>query len=112
MAPQVARDRIVLSGSVLDERGAAVGGVIVGVYGSASMTGAPVFTGPPTRPDGSFELELRTPGRYYPAARSRFDGPPLSGEVYGLLRGVEGSGLELVEGQRITDLVFVARPVP
>lgn len=112
MAPQVGREHILLSGSVLDEAGAPVSGVIVGVYGTSSMTGKPAYTSSPTRADGTFELQLLEPGRYYPAARTRFDGPPLSGEIYGVLRGQGTAGVEVAGGQRTAGLVFVARPVP
>jgi hypothetical protein len=108
-APTIAANRILVSGTVLDEAGAPAPGLLIGAYLDASLSGQPSASAP-SRDGGRFELELPREGTYHLIARSTLSGPPLSGQLLGAPE--DGAGLLVNAGQRIQALVIVVRPVP
>ncbi len=104
---------IPVTGRVLDERGRPAAGIYVGAYGSPAMTGEPRRLSLPTGKDGRFVLKLPGGGgKYYLVGRSTFAGPPLSGELLGLLRGADDSGVLVTSGGKLEGIEIVVRPVP
>ncbi|MFC1856163.1 hypothetical protein ACFL2A_06450 [Thermodesulfobacteriota bacterium] len=93
-----------ISGVVLDEKGAPLKGAHAFAYSNEDFKREPDYFSSETLEDGSFTIYLDGGGKYYLGARDTARGTPKEGELYGLYEGVRGSGIFIKTKEKITEI--------
>jgi len=98
-----------LTGKVVDERGEPVPRIYVMAYRDQSMRGRPISVAETSQENGSFEIYLPGPGKYYLGAREILGGPASPGEMTGAYEGTPDHSVVVEDGEEQRDIVIVVR---
>lgn len=100
-----------ITGRVLDPRGAPVASIQVLLYDDPTMLNRPLYVSRKTAADGEFQLSFPVGGRYYLAARDELGGTPAPGELYGRYQGSPDHALEITTGKVLAGIEIVVDEV-
>lgn len=102
-----------VSGTILDEAGAPVSGLLVFAFADPEVTKAPLAVSARSDALGHFVLPLAKPGKIYLRARKQYrGGRPEPGDYIGVFGGDKPRPLLISAGHLITGMKIVVRKVP
>jgi hypothetical protein len=87
-----------IEGTILNEKGKPVEGIIVFAFSTPTMVGRPLFVSYRSDKDGKYLLRLHAGGTYYLKARVNYEGgPPSADQIMGVYR--DGQPLTIKTGE-------------
>lgn len=100
-----------ISGRILDSRGAPVAGIQVLLYDDPMMLNRPLYVSQETAADGRYQLSFPHGGHYYLAARDQLGGTPAPGELYGRYGGSPDHSILIETGKALEGVEIVVEEI-